>query len=204
MLLWLSLSLSLFVSLLSLSFTLALSLSFPFHVLWLGALSFPACFLYTVHSLCVLIAAILGEGENDEEDLAESSRARFCGTTQRGATGTWSAWRAGGRYTCFSSFSLFSPSALPPVRPLSLSLSLSLCSPLLLLGENSCCTACAQASHLTCPTYPINHGTLLTTVCLCGCKCARKRETLWVNDFETIYPGRPGATIAAIMLDNPW
>lgn len=70
---------------------------FPFHVLWLGALSFSACFLYTVHSLCVLIAAILGEEENDEEDLFESSRARFCGTTQRGATDTWSAWRARGR-----------------------------------------------------------------------------------------------------------
>lgn len=25
---------------------------FPFHVLWLGALSFSACFLYTVHSVC--------------------------------------------------------------------------------------------------------------------------------------------------------
>lgn len=70
---------------------------FPFHVLWLGALSFSACFLYTVHSLCVLIAAILGERENDEEDLFESSRARFCSTTQRGATDTWSAWRARGR-----------------------------------------------------------------------------------------------------------
>lgn len=32
-------------------FSLFLSL-FPFHVLWLGALSFSACFLYTVHSVC--------------------------------------------------------------------------------------------------------------------------------------------------------
>ncbi|KAK5886367.1 hypothetical protein CesoFtcFv8_017407 [Champsocephalus esox] len=28
--------------------------------------------------VCVLIAVILGEAENDEEDLFESSRARFC------------------------------------------------------------------------------------------------------------------------------
>ena len=70
-------------------------------------------------------------------------------------------------------FSLLSPSALPSlsVRPLSLSFSLSLShtlsvSALLELGENSCCTACAQASHLTSPTYPINHGTLLTAVCM--------------------------------------
>lgn len=83
-----SLSLFLFPSFLSLFPSLS---PFPFHVLWLGALSFSACFLYTLHSLCVLIAAILGEGENDEEDLFESNRARFCGTTQRGATDTWSA-----------------------------------------------------------------------------------------------------------------
>ncbi|KAJ4938792.1 hypothetical protein JOQ06_028258, partial [Pogonophryne albipinna] len=34
------------------------------------------CALYM--SVCVLIAVILGEAENDEEDLFESSRARFC------------------------------------------------------------------------------------------------------------------------------
>lgn len=77
-------------SLVSLSGSLSLSFCFPsflclspslsplsFHVLWLGALSFSACFLYSVHSLCVLIAAILGERESDEEDLFESRRARF-------------------------------------------------------------------------------------------------------------------------------
>lgn len=65
---------------------------FCFCVLWLGALSFSACFLH--RSLYVLIVAILGEGENDEENLFESRCARFCSTTQHEATDTWSAWRA--------------------------------------------------------------------------------------------------------------
>lgn len=85
----LALALFLFPSFLSLTSSLCL---FPFHVLWLGALSFSACFstLCTL-CVCVLIAAILGERENDDEDLFESSRARFSGTTQRGATDTWLA-----------------------------------------------------------------------------------------------------------------
>lgn len=83
-----SLSLFLFPSFLSHLLSHAL---LSFHVLWLEALSFSACFLYTVHSVHVLIAAILGEEENDEEDLFESSRARFCGSAQHGATDTWSA-----------------------------------------------------------------------------------------------------------------
>lgn len=79
---------------------------------------------------------------------------------------------------------------------LSLFLSLSLTfthsfsvSALLELGENSCCTACAQASHLTSPAYPINHGTLLTAVCRDPSALDREKlRTLWVNDFETICP----------------
>lgn len=50
--LWLPLSV--FVSLISLFLPPSLS-PFPFHVLWLGALSFSACFLYTVHSVCVCV-----------------------------------------------------------------------------------------------------------------------------------------------------
>lgn len=44
--------------------SLALSLFLlPFHVLWLGALSFSAAFLLTLHSVCALIASILWERE---------------------------------------------------------------------------------------------------------------------------------------------
>lgn len=191
--LWLPLSV--FVSLISLFLPPSLS-PFPFHVLWLGALSFSACFLYTVHSVCVLIAAILGERGNDEQDLFENCRARFCGTTQRGAVDTWSAWRARGRHTC--SLSLLPPSALPSlsVRPLSLSfLSLTFAHTLsvfalLELGENSCSTACTQASPLTSPTYPINHGTLLTPACMNASVLEREKlRTLWVNNFERTYLG---------------
>lgn len=96
-------------------------------------------------------------------------------------------------------FSPRPPSALPSlsIRPLSLfpfSLSLTFThsfsvSALLELGENSCCTACAQASHLTSPAYPINHGTLLTAVCRDPSALDREKlRTLWVNDFETICP----------------
>lgn len=83
---------SLCFSLISLFFLLP-SASFRFHVLWLGALSFSACFIFTVHSVrvCVLIVVVLGERENDEEDLFDSNRARFSGTTQHGVTDTWSA-----------------------------------------------------------------------------------------------------------------
>lgn len=79
-----SLSLFLFPVFLSLS----PSLSFPCAVAW-GVVIFS---MFSIHcALCVLIVAILGEGENDEENLFESSRARFCSTTQHGATDTWSA-----------------------------------------------------------------------------------------------------------------
>ena len=45
-------SLFLLPSFLSLTSSLCL---FPFHVLWLGALSFSACFLYSMHSVCVCV-----------------------------------------------------------------------------------------------------------------------------------------------------
>ena len=66
------------------------SLSFPCAVAR-GVVIFSMFSIHCALCVCVLIVAILGEGENDEEDLFESSRARFCGTTQRGAADTWSA-----------------------------------------------------------------------------------------------------------------
>lgn len=69
-------------------FPLFLSLSFPCAVAW-GVVIFG---MFSIHrSLYVLIVAILGEGENDEENLSESRCARFCSTTQHEATDTWSA-----------------------------------------------------------------------------------------------------------------
>lgn len=41
--------------------------------------------------VCVLISLILGESENIEENLFDSSRARFFGTTLHGVTDTWTA-----------------------------------------------------------------------------------------------------------------
>ncbi len=105
-------------------------------------------------------------------------------------------------------FSLRPPSALPfAFYSTSLSFFLSLTfthsfsvSALLELGENSCCTACAQASHLTSPAYPINHGTLLTAVCTDPSALDREKlRTLWVSDFETIYPEGPRPPYQLIM-----
>ena len=152
--------------------------------------SYTVCALYMC--VCVLIAVILGEAENDEENLFESSRARFCYDS------AWSyrhlvCLKGKRKVDLLFLFALLLPS-LPFLFDLSHSFSLTFThsfsvSVLLELGENSCCTACAQASHLTGPAYPINHGTLLTAVCMDASALEREKlRTLRVNDFETIYP----------------
>lgn len=85
--------------------------------------------------------------------------------------------------------SSLSPPALPSlsVRPF-LSSSPRLCS-LPKLGENSCCTACTQASYLSSPTYPINHGALWIAACMDASVQQRQtRSSVWVNNFEKRNP----------------
>lgn len=166
-----SLAPSLSVSLISLTFSIALSLSSACAVAW-GVV---ICSVFSRHCalslcVCVLIVAILGEGEDDEEDLFGSSRARFCGTKSAWSYRHLVRLKGKRKVDLLFLFSLLPP---PLCFLLSLSLSLSFSSSL----EK---TAAVQPVHrhptLTSPTSPINHGTLLTTVCLCGCECARKER----------------------------
>lgn len=174
--------LSLFVSLISLSLL-------PFHVLWLGALSFSACFLYAVHSVCVCVNCGHPWGrQNDEEDLFESKPCQVLWYDSAWSYRHLVCLKGKKKVDLLFLFSLlpslcflFDPSAFSHFHTLSYSLTA------LELGENSCYPACTQASHLTSPVYPINHGTLLAAVCMDASVLEREKlRTLWVSDFETI------------------
>lgn len=163
--------LSLFVSLISLSLL-------PFHVLWLGALSFSACFLYAVHSVCVCVNCGHPWGrQNDEEDLFESKPCQVLWYDSAWSYRHLVCLKGKKKVDLLFLFSLL-PSLCFLFRPLCF---LSLSHPLLL---SHCSRAWRKqllsSLHTGIPPYQpsLSHQSWhAPCCCLYGCKCTRKGET---------------------------